>query len=285
MSGTLSRIHFQAALLALLFALALAVAGCGSGGGEGAEGGDGPGEHGPGGEAGGEGSGEGGEESGASLALDAIYDEVRKGARLILQMEAAFVGQVENTTGGPLQNVRVEVHLSNGEELGPVLLGDLAAGEVLDVEVPVTPQGLEVPFTGWTPHAEVGAAGEGGGEHGPGGEGSGEGGGEGGEESGASLPLDAIYDEVRKGARLVLEFEAAFVGQVENTTGGPLQNVRVEVHLSNGVELGPVLLGDLASGEVLDVEVFVTPEALAVPFTGWTPHAEVGAAAGGGNGG
>ena len=60
----------------------------------------------------------GGEESGTALALDEMYDEVRKGARLILEMEAAFVGTVENTTSSTLQNVRVEVHLSNGSAPG-----------------------------------------------------------------------------------------------------------------------------------------------------------------------
>ena len=47
---------------------------------------------------------------------------------------------------------------------------------------------------------------------------------------------------VRAGARLVLRYDAAtqtFVGTVENTTSVTLSQVRVEVHLSNGVELGP----------------------------------------------
>ena len=153
--------------LFLFLTVAVIVAGCGSGGENGENGTESGGEHGPGGEGAGEGSGEGGEESGASLALDEMYDVVRKGARLTLVL--GFDGVVENTTDATLQNVRVEVHLSNGVELGPVFLGDLAPREMVDVFVPVeTPDA----FDGWTPHAEVGpGSGEAGGEHGPGGEG------------------------------------------------------------------------------------------------------------------
>ena len=129
-----------------------------------------------------------GEESGESLALDETYDVIRKGARLILRYDPAsnsFVGTVQNTTESTLSNVRVEVHLSNGTELGPTMPVDLSPDESADVSLAAT----EEPFTGWTPHAEVGEGehGSGGeGEHGEGGEGGGEhgDGGEGGEGSG-----------------------------------------------------------------------------------------------------
>ena len=111
---------------------------------------------------------EGGEESGTVLTLDQTFDRVRGGARLVLRYDRvaqAFIGTVENTTDATLPQVRVEVHLSNGVELGPTPPQDLAPGEQ---------------FTGWTPHAEVGpqsgahggegSGGEGGGEHGAGGE-------------------------------------------------------------------------------------------------------------------
>ena len=124
----------------------------------------GSGEHGTEGENDGE-----GEESGTRLTLDEIYDTVRNGARLILRYDSAsnsFVGTVENTTDNILRRVRVEVHLSNGTELGPTTPVDLAPGEVIDVTLSAA--GEE--FTGWTPHAEV-DTGDGGGEHGEGGEG------------------------------------------------------------------------------------------------------------------
>ena len=138
------------------------------------------------------------EESGETLSLDETYDVIRKGARLILRYDPAsnsFVGTVQNTTDSTLSKVRVEVHLSNGTELGPTAPVDLSPGESADVSLAAT----EEPFTGWTPHAEVGEGehgsggegehregGEGGGEHGGGGESGGEqdGSGEGGEGSG-----------------------------------------------------------------------------------------------------
>ena len=423
--------------------------------GEGTEGSGG--EHGSGGESGGEGAGEGsgsgGEEaSAANLALDETFDQVRAGARLILIYDApsnSFRGTVENTTNNVLSRVRIEVHLSNGTELGPTVPVDMAPGEVLAINMAATPE----PFTGWIPHAEVGsgegseAGGEGGSEgstegsnegpegsevgaeageaamsspvvpldqqwhgvlggldvwarydtatntvyttventlsqvlcyvqaephlksgattvaelgpglmghlspgqvvtsklavadepslagvsfdgyvthmevfdcggtgpvphaagqggeggsegaggegaggegHGPGSEGgsegSGEGSGSGGEEaSAANLALDETFDQVRAGARLILRYDAptnSFMGTVENTTNNVLSRVRIEVHLSNGTELGPTVPVDMAPGQVLAINMAATSE----PFTGWIPHAEVGSGEGGGGG-
>ena len=97
---------------------------------------------------------EGNEESGDLLTLSDTYDTIRKGARLIMSYDVqsnAFVGTVENTTTSVLRQVRVEVHLSNGLELGPTTPVDLAPGEEIDVTLPATSQA----FDGWTPHAEV----------------------------------------------------------------------------------------------------------------------------------
>lgn len=99
---------------------------------------------------------------------------------------------------------------------------------------------------------------------------------EGSEESGTQLGLGATIDEVRKGARLVLRYDApsnSFVGTVENTTDKPLAKVRVEVHLSNGTELGPTPEADLAPGAKRDVLL----EASEKKFESWSAHAEVGA--------
>ena len=384
----------------------------------------GSGEHGSGGEQGGFGSEEA---SGATLAPDATFDQVRSGAQLILNYDPAsntFQGTVENTTGSVLTNVRIEVHLSNGTELGPTTPVDLAPGEVMVVSLPSTPAS----FTGWIAHAEVGSGAEGaqsggesgpdgpegqesggagseaareaamsspvipldqtwsgvlgglavsawydantqtvhstvqntlaqtqcyvqaephlksgnntvgelgpdqlgdlnpgqdaissvsvssepnlagvpfdgyvvhlevfdcagpgpqphtggesggsegaGGEgHGPGGEGDRESGSE--EASGATLAPDATFDQIRAGARLILNYDPAsnaFQGTVENTTGSVLTNVRIEVHLSNGTELGPTTPVNLAPGEVMAVSLPST----AASFTGWIAHAEVG---------
>jgi hypothetical protein len=116
-----------------------------------------------------------GEESGTELGLGDTYDNVRNGARLIMAYDAqsnSFNGTVENTTDKTLQRVRVEVHLSNGKELGPTTPADLAAGQKRDVKLSATSKD----FDGWSAHPEVGI-----GEHG-GGEGRGEHDGEGSAE-------------------------------------------------------------------------------------------------------
>ena len=108
------------------------------------------GEHGDGTE-----SGDGGEEAGTQFALDETFDEIRAGARLVLSYDAAsnaFIGAVENTTDTTLRRVRVEVHLSNGTELGPTTPADLAPGQSLDITLPATDR----PFTTWSAHPEVG---------------------------------------------------------------------------------------------------------------------------------
>lgn len=123
-------------------------------------------------------------------------------------------------------------------------------------------------------HAEEGEhAGEGehegqGGEHAEGGEGE-------GEKTGPRIPLDGTHDEVRKGSRLILSFDkesSSFLGTVENLTEETLTRVRIEVHLSNGTELGPTEPIDLAPGEKADVKLPAEGEA----FEWWKAHAEVG---------
>jgi hypothetical protein len=130
-----------------------------------------------GGERGGEGygeHGEAGEESGTELAPNESYDRVRNGVRLVLAYDAqsnSFNGTVENTTNRTLKRVRVEVHLSNGTELGPTTPADLAPGNKRDVRLPATIKA----FDGWTAHPEIGSSehghGEEGGEHDEGGSG------------------------------------------------------------------------------------------------------------------
>lgn len=98
---------------------------------------------------------DGTEESGIELALDETYDKVRKNARLILsydEQSRTFKGTVENTTDETLKQVRVEVHLSNGKELGPTTPVDLAPGEKIDVQL--TTESKD--FDKWTAHPEVG---------------------------------------------------------------------------------------------------------------------------------
>ena len=102
-----------------------------------------------------EGGQQDGEESANQLGKADTYDDTRGGARLILTYSAednAFTGTVRNTTGDALTRVRVEVHLSNGIELGPTEPGDLAAGESREITLPAS----EEPFETWNAHPEVG---------------------------------------------------------------------------------------------------------------------------------
>ncbi|MXZ62186.1 MAG: hypothetical protein F4Y98_00870 [Chloroflexi bacterium] len=269
------------------------------------------GEHGSGGESGREhGSGDegaaesgGGEEgSGAMLAHDETFDMVRGGARLILSYDPAsnaFTGTVENTTNNDLTRVRIEVHLSNGTELGPTTPIDMAPGQVATVNLPAT----QASFSGWVAHAEVGGGeaggehgsggGEGGGEHGGRGEGSGESGGEGGgtgseaNEAAMSspiIPLDQTWNGTLGGLAVSARYDAAtqsVQSTVRNTTGETLCYVQAEPHLKSGPrtvgELGPDVLGDLSPGQEATTSVSVSTEpALAgVSFDGYVVHMEV----------
>ncbi len=99
--------------------------------------------------------GESGEESGEQFARDQSYDRTRNGARLILSYDAEsnrFKGTVENTTTETLARVRVEVHLSNGTELGPTTPADLGPGAKREVELAAT----DASFERWSAHPEVG---------------------------------------------------------------------------------------------------------------------------------
>lgn len=111
------------------------------------------------------GLGEKGEESGKELKLNQKYDRTRNGARLILAYDPksnSFKGTVENTTKKTLERVRVEVHLSNGKELGPTRPRNLKAGKKRKVTLKAKSRN----FDGWTAHPEVGNE-----EHGERGEG------------------------------------------------------------------------------------------------------------------
>jgi len=98
-----------------------------------------------------------GEETGPRISKDGIHDEVRKGVRLILSFDnksSSFFGTVENVTEKTISRVRVEVHLSNGNELGPTEPIDLAPGKKVDVGLSAEGQS----FNWWKAHAEADAS-------------------------------------------------------------------------------------------------------------------------------
>jgi len=125
---------------------------------------------------------------------------------------------------------------------------------------------------------------ESGGEHGGegeegehGGEEAGHGeGGEEGEEPGIYIAQGDTWDMTRRGARLVLSYNAqrdAFVGRVENTTDARMCAIRVEVHVGGGPELGPTARTDVPAGEAIDIVLSAEGNAIKT----WTAHPELSA--------
>ena len=264
-------------------------------------------EHSSGGEGSGAGSEDGRESREAAMSspitpLGQSWNGVLGGLAVSAQYDAATQSvhaTVRNTLSETLCYVQAEPHLKSGTitvgELGPDKLGHLNPGQeaTSSLTVDSEPELAGVSYDGYVVHMEVfdcsgpgpiahtgeeGTEGSGG-EHGSGGERGYESRAE--EGSGASaLALHETFDTVRSGARLVLNYDApsnSFKGTVENTTNGILDRVRVEVHLSNGTELGPTTPTDMAPREVIEINLPATPAS----FTGWTAHAEVG---GGGEG-
>ena len=93
------------------------------------------------------------------------------------------------------------------------------------------------------------------------------------EEGGRRLGRHETWNETRNGARLILAYNPttqSFQGTVQNITSKRLSQVRVEVHLSNGVELGPTMRTDLGPGEKISVELSAANQ----KFIWWTTHPE-----------
>lgn len=268
------------------------------------------GEHGGSSDGGGEIGSEGGNEnsggetneaamSSSVIPLDQSWNGTLGGLAVAMQYDAATKsvhGTVQNATSRQLCYVQAEPHLKLGTqtvgELGSEKLGDLNPGQTANTNLSVAsePSLAGISYDGFVVHMEVyDCAGTGPVSH-TGGEGSESGGGEssgehssGGEEgSGANtLALDEAFDEVSGGARLILNYDApsnSFKGTVENTTDSVLKRVRIEVHLSNGTELGPTTPIDMHPGAVAVVNMPATQAS----FTGWIAHAEVGGGESGG---
>ena len=251
---------------------------------------EGTGEHGGGGESVGESGGTESSEAAMSspiIPLGQSWEGVLGGLAVSMQYDPATQsvhGSVQNSLSQTLCYVQAEPHLKSGTktvgELGPEKLGNLIPGQQVATNLTVAsePKLAGVAYDGYVVHMEVfDCAGSGPVPH-TRGEGAEGGGGE--EGSGAyTLAPDETFDMVRGGAHLILNYDAQsneFKGTVENTTNGVLNRVRIEVHLSNGTELGPTTPVDMAPGEVMTITLPATPAS----FTGWIAHAEVGSGEG-----
>ena len=117
-------------------------------------------------ETGGEGQGGDAAEQTGTYTLTEMYDHVVNGMRLIIvynKTENAFTGTLENVTDAVIPQARVEIHQSNGIELGPTDPVDLIPGQRINVRL-----NAEGTFGSWAAHPERGGGegSEGSGEHG-----------------------------------------------------------------------------------------------------------------------
>ena len=97
---------------------------------------------------------------------------------------------------------------------------------------------------------------------------------EGEEEGGEMVPKDASFMSIRRGAHLMLSYDAdldVFSGTVTNDSEETLCRVRVEVHTDSGTEFGPTPVVDLMAGETVNV----TLDAEGIAFEQYTAHPEV----------
>ncbi|MXY30569.1 MAG: hypothetical protein F4179_02305 [Gammaproteobacteria bacterium] len=98
-------------------------------------------------------------------------------------------------------------------------------------------------------------------------------------ESGVRWNADQTATDTRRGVDLVISYDASgrrFNGTVTNTTGATVTDVRVEIHLSNGTELGPTPRVDLAAG----AKQSVTLDAAGQNFDWYSVHVELGSSSG-----
>jgi hypothetical protein len=96
-----------------------------------------------------------------------------------------------------------------------------------------------------------------------------------GEEAGPRLAINETYDTVRNDMRLILAYDntsSSFIGTVENVTSEMIKSVRIEVHLSNGIELGPTKPIDLGPGSKENVKLSAEGHS----FNWWKAHPEAG---------
>ena len=98
-------------------------------------------------------------------------------------------------------------------------------------------------------------------------------------ESGTRWNPDETATDTRSGVDLVLSYDASsrrFNGTVTNTTNATVTDVRVEIHLSNGTELGPTPRVNLAAKE----KQSVTLDASGQNFNWYSVHVEIGSSSG-----
>ena len=98
---------------------------------------------------------------------------------------------------------------------------------------------------------------------------------EGEEEDGTRYKVAETAMQARGGVDLVMSYDQntqKFNGTVTNTNDAAVSDVRVEIHLSNGTELGPTPRTGLATQESKPVTLDATGQS----FDWWSVHVELG---------
>ena len=94
-------------------------------------------------------------------------------------------------------------------------------------------------------------------------------------ESGTRWNPGETATDSRRGVDLTISYNATtqrFDGSVTNTTASAVTDVRIEIHLSNGTELGPTPRVGLAADETKSV----TLDASGQSFSWYSVHVELG---------
>ncbi|MDE2974305.1 MAG: hypothetical protein OXU64_06205 [Gemmatimonadota bacterium] len=94
-------------------------------------------------------------------------------------------------------------------------------------------------------------------------------------EGGKRWDKDEPATVTRSGVKLVIRYHSSdeeFRGTMTNTTSSSVSDARVEIHLSNGKELGPTPRTTLAGDESKDV----TLDAAGQRFSWFSVHIELG---------
>lgn len=105
-----------------------------------------------------------------------------------------------------------------------------------------------------------------------------------GEEDGSRLRKTEVYNVTKRGVELVLKYNKrtnAFQGYMKNITRKVIKRARVEIHLSNGIELGPTKPVNLGTNERRSLSIKASHKA----FKTWNAHAEIGNSEHSGSGG
>lgn len=98
-------------------------------------------------------------------------------------------------------------------------------------------------------------------------------------EGGRRWDKDETATVTRSGVKLVIRYHSSkeeFRGTMTNTTNSSVSDARVEIHLSNGRDLGPTPRTALAGGESKDVAL----DAAGQQFSWFSVHIELGGGSG-----